>query len=168
MRTLSICIAALLASMAAAQTEKVITWMAALQPDKKDANVLHLYVRGEIARGWHIYGMESSPDVPYPTSFVVKAPSLKLGKSAASEASLEYDGTVGKELPLFTDEVIFRTPITLRKDKRPSDVTIEISYQACDGQKCLRPTTDVVKYRLTWDAKKSVWTLVPEKKKVAK
>lgn len=103
-----------------------------------------LYIRADIDKGWHLYGLDIPDDGPRPTMIVfgkVANARLEGGLKAQSKLTYEYDANFDMELNWYNDEAVFVQSISFDS---PEAVFIEghVEYMACNDQTCLPPTQE--------------------------
>ena len=167
---LALTLGLLVCTAAAALANSPVTWKVAFSPDKKVPGKGTIHVRAEIEEPFHIYGERETPTGPPPTSVKLKLVPPKGFKAEVKsmgvpEPLIKFDSTFGQNVEVYNPETGWSFDIEAQGPKF-RDVPVELitAYQACDGEKCLRPMQEIIKFTLKWDSKKSVYTLVPAKK----
>lgn len=104
-----------------------------------------LEITAQILPGWHINSDLPLAEDYIPTRVEVRAPAgIKPGKVKYPPPEMARLGFSGEQLSLFTGTVRFTVPLEVAPDYEPGrdePVTINIDYQACDNNECLRPTS---------------------------
>lgn len=142
--SLSLCLIAIVAS---AQIVEPVKWSASL--DMKDNQHGSVIITAELEHGWHIYGMEFPAEGPIRTQVKISTPTgikhiggLIADKSAEMVDSPEFGG----QISWWSGDVVFEQKFEVTEDiSQP--IAITITYQACNDQTCLPPTTE--DFRLT-------------------
>ena len=109
----------------------------ALPPDS--ANTLKVNVRLVIASGWHIQASNPTDDYLIPTR-------LSLDTDIAEITQIDYPQAEDLQFPfaeraiaVYTDSV--NVPLTLSFKNRSQNLSLLLTYQACDSTRCLSPQT---------------------------
>lgn len=103
---------------------------------KLNKNQAEVYIKANIAPGWHIYAMQlNEPSMN--TSFRFKpSPSyILIGKVKAPKSTAKYDKNFKKNLYFFEKEVVFTQKIKLLKPK--ASVRGVLEFMACNDKSCL-------------------------------
>jgi thiol:disulfide interchange protein DsbD len=105
-----------------------------------------LVVTARILPGWHINSDHPLGDYYIPTRLTVAAPpDVVAGPVAyppARNVTLKF--TAGEQLSVFTGTVKFEVQLTAAASLRPGigePATVQLAYQACNDDQCLRPTS---------------------------
>ena len=109
----------------------------ALPPDS--ANTLKVNVSLDIASGWHIQASNPSDDYLIPTR-------LSLDTDIAEITQIDYPQAEDLQFPfaeraiaVYTDSL--NVPLILSFKTRPQNLSLLLTYQACDSTRCLSPQT---------------------------
>jgi len=121
-----------------------------------------LKVIGTLEPGWHLYATEKVPDGPFPTQFKVSGKDLTLGSPIDEPGVKEkLDKGFGVNVKYFEEKAEFGIPVAAAAaalGQKSSEVSV--TYQVCNDQGCLRPTTVAVplKYEVSDSAVAPVTT----------
>ena len=103
------------------------------------ANILKVNVRLNIASGWHIQASNPTDDYLIPTR-------LSLDTDSAEITQIDYPPAENLQFPfaeraiaVYTDSL--NVPLTLSFKTRPENLSLLLTYQACDSTRCLSPQT---------------------------
>ena len=104
-----------------------------------NANILKVNVRLNIASDWHIQASNPSDDYLIPTR-------LSLDTDIAKITQIDYPPAKDLQFPfaeraiaVYTDSL--NVPLTLSFKTRPQNLSLLLTYQACDSTRCLSPQT---------------------------
>ncbi len=103
------------------------------------ANILKVNVRLNIASGWHIQASNPTDDYLIPTH-------LSLDTDIAEITQIDYPPAEDLQFP-FAERAIavyadsLNVPLTLSFKTRPQNLSLILTYQACDSTRCLSPQT---------------------------
>jgi thiol:disulfide interchange protein len=114
-----------------------------------------LIFAASIEKGWHIYGLDTVPDGPYPTSFRF-APSADyelIGKINAPKPIEEYDNVLEMKLSFYKEKASFSQKIKMKSGK-PFKVTGELETMGCNDNTCTPP--DLVEFSFELPGVKAV------------
>ena len=102
-------------------------------------NTLKVNVRLNIASGWHIQASNPTDDYLIPTR-------LTLDTDSAEITQIDYPPAEDLQFP-FAERAIavytnaLNVPLTLSFKTRPQNLSLLLTYQACDSTRCLSPQT---------------------------
>ena len=103
------------------------------------ANTLKVNMRLNIASGWHIQASNPTDDYLIPTR-------LTLDTDIAEITQIDYPPAENLQFPfaeraiaVYTDSL--NVPFTLSFKTRPQNLSLLLTYQACDSTRCLSPQT---------------------------
>ena len=104
-----------------------------------NANILKVNVRLNIASDWHIQASNPNDDYLIPTR-------LSLDTDIAKITQIDYPPAKDLQFPfaeraiaVYTDSLT--VPLTLSFKTRPQNLSLLLTYQACDSTRCLSPQT---------------------------
>ena len=103
------------------------------------SNTLKVNVRLNITSGWHIQASNPTDDYLIPTR-------LSLDTEIAKITQIDYPPAEGLQFP-FAERAIavykdsLNIPLTLLFKTRPQNLSLLLTYQACDSTRCLPPQT---------------------------
>jgi len=100
-------------------------------------------IEASIERGWHIYGLQMTPELGEPTSFSVpESLSFRVGSATeVTPAHSRHDPLIGGISIEHERKAVFRIPVTAPEDLGIEKLVIPITvgYTVCDAQICLLP-----------------------------
>lgn len=105
-----------------------------------------------IAEGWHVYGAKEKSMHPFRVEFTFpKGLELK-SKILYPKAKIVDDKLLGKKILIYEDDIPMSTikikaSDTIKPGKYTATATM--TFQACDGQTCLRPTQEKIEMKFT-------------------
>lgn len=142
MRIIFAVIVMLVAAIAGAQTPDPVEWTAKWsEPITKKGLKVFLVLTAKIGPNWHIYAMNAGDGVNS-TKISIK-PATKLfranGDWILPDASVITDPATKESVKVYDDEVVFRIPLVILNPSSKSEITVQVSHQACSGEMCLRP-----------------------------
>ncbi|OUU24472.1 MAG: hypothetical protein CBC13_03480 [Planctomycetia bacterium TMED53] len=104
---------------------------------------IELELIATMERGWHIYGIDQDPEWGVATTIVV----VEVG-------DLQFDGEISEPEPHEREvgdeyylehegETVFKIPLAIPQEAAagPRNVSVSVTYQACDAKECLLPKT---------------------------
>ena len=115
-------------------------------PADADAKV-HAKLIVEIAPSWHIASITQQSGGPFPTEIAIPSgqPFRLAGKIIGPKAHKKNNPAFGMDVEMHTGTVIFTLPLVATTDIQPgTKLTVEITYQACNGETCLLQKTEKV------------------------
>src|SRR5262249_31948971 len=125
-----------------------------LQPGQKAKEL----IRAKLERGWHLYALTQPPPPRAAKVAIDESGAFKLdGKVQQPSPRVYQDPNFSQpgEPPFmsqaFENEVTFTAPIKVAEGAQPGaqKLIAKFSYQACDDQTCLRPTTKTLEIETT-------------------
>jgi uncharacterized protein YyaL (SSP411 family) len=139
------------AGLARVTAKNVVTAKASLarpgaaQPGREFDVVLNVTIQ----KGWHIEPNPAGSEFTKPTT-VTLAPAggAKLVKVDYPQGTLKKLAANDAPTPVYENEVKLTARIQLAEDARADELTLKLSYQACDDRVCLAPATLPVSVRL--------------------
>jgi len=130
-------------AVAAAPPEPV-SWTLAIEPAAatlKAGATLTAVVSAKLEPGWHVYGTQELPDGPRPLRVALTPPSRFVAKGAlvCPEPERDMDEGFGQVTAFYRSEVTCKQIVGAAPSTKPGSHTlsIDISFQACDGKMCL-------------------------------
>ena len=92
---------------------------------------------------WHVNSQHLPPDSAIPTEVIVSGGNIQtVGKVEEVGKKIdEFSEAFGAQMVYYADLVQFKQKFKLKDSSKPSTVTAEITYQACDDRICLAPNT---------------------------
>lgn len=141
-----------IAQNAHAQIFDPVDWSAVVE--KKEGQNFVLNIKAEIDPHWHLYAQNIAKGGPIPTGFKYNDAPEKIiltGPTAEPEGIENFDAVFEMNIKFFENQVVFTQPFTLA-DNTLKELTFEVTYMACDDEKCLPPTTEIYKVPLNGSA----------------
>ena len=121
--------------------DSLVTASATVLPSES-ANTRKINVRLNIASGWHIQAPNPTDDYLIPTR-------LTLDTDIAEITQIDYPPAedlqfpfAKRAIPVYKDSL--NIPLTLSLKTRPQNLSLLLTYQACDSTRCLSPQTQRV------------------------
>ncbi|MFO7923442.1 MAG: cytochrome c biogenesis protein CcdA [Bacteroidales bacterium] len=111
---------------------------------------INLVIRASIDTDWYMYGQDIPEEGPVPTSVHVDLSEnfeLLDKTEYLTEPYIKYDPFFDMDLPLFSNEAIFRQKIRVLTGKEFT-VTGYIEYMSCDDERCLPPQEKEFEYTI--------------------
>lgn len=146
-----------IASVAAAQRPTdIVKWSA--QPPSKPVQVggvAKVALAADIEPGWKLYAMTQPKGGPVPLSITVAkgAPFTLVTKEIVSPAAKAQKDELfsGGNTQYYESDAAFVLPVTVPKSTAPGDhtVPVDVTFQACGKEICLRPFTQRLEVTLT-------------------
>lgn len=146
-----------IASVAAAQRPTdVVKWSA--QPPAKPVQaggVAKVALTADVEPGWKLYALTQPKGGPVPLAITVAkgAPFTLAAKEIGSPAAKAQKDELfsGGNTQYYESEAVFVLPIAVPKTAAPGDhtVPVEVTFQACGKEICLRPFTQRLEVKLT-------------------
>lgn len=119
-----------------------VKWTAIADVNGDEGKVV---ITAEIEDGWYIYDNKSVDGVT-PTKFDFNYKGVKFdGNVRASSAPNKTvkDKTLDTTLCVWTGKVKFERKFTV-EDEKKMEMTVVVSYMACNGEKCTAPITETI------------------------
>ena len=112
-----------------------------IETEKLSDTEYNLIYKAEIEDHWHLYSQHLPEEGAIPTEFIYdsiqKTKHFKLiGEAKESESITEYDKVFEMDLTYFDHEATFTQKIEVL-DPELKQIESEISFQACDDEKCI-------------------------------
>lgn len=126
-----------------AQIFDPVNWSARVE--SKDANAFELKISATIDAKWHLYAQNIAPGGPIPTKFDYPDAPDKItlvGKTLEPDGIENFDAVFEMPIKFFENQVTFSQVFELR-DPALTQLTFEVTYMACDDEKCLPPTSEI-------------------------
>ena len=106
-----------------------------------DDDELHILIKASIETNWYLYGLGIPEGGPIPTSvqFDASADFELLGRTQeVTVPEIKHDPFFDMELPLFSNEAVFRQRIRILSD-RQLNLSGFVEFMSCDDERCLPP-----------------------------
>jgi DsbC/DsbD-like thiol-disulfide interchange protein len=128
--------------VAVAQINKPIKWSYAAKRTSATEGVV--YLKADIADGWHIYSVNQKEGGPDKTSFTFTTTTDKnytvVGKLTEPKPIKKFEEVFGIEVLYFENSVVFTQKIKLNSKR--VQVKGKVEFMACTNKECL-PTDEV-------------------------
>lgn len=135
-----------------AQIFDPVNWSA--EVEKVDVQNYILNIQAKIDPHWHLYAQNIAKGGPIPTQFkYIDAPekiTLK-GPTTEPEGVENFDAVFEMNIKFFENQAVFTQSFSLN-DSTLKELTFEVTYMACDDEKCLPPTAEIYKVPLNGGA----------------
>ena len=145
-----------LAVPASAQRPADIVRWSARPPaaDVRPGSTANVELTASIQSGWHLYALTQPLDGPRPLAVVVPATApfvVKAGGISGPKPSVSADPNFSVDTRYYADKVTLQVPVTPKADLKPGThaLPIEITFQACSNEICLRPYTEKLSVDVT-------------------
>ncbi len=115
---------------------------------------LHLVINASIDDNWYLYGQEIPDGGPIPTFFHIdESEHFELIGSMEDlkNPEIKFDPFFNMDLPLFSDEAVFRQKVNILTDKE-FKITGFVEFMSCDDERCLPPQEREFKYLINTGA----------------
>ncbi len=116
-----------------------VKWEFAKERISKDE--LNLLIKVSIDENWYLYGQTIPDGGPIPTSFHIDESEhfdLVNGMEDLTKPEIKFDPFFNMELPLFSDQALFRQKIKVLTNKEFT-ITGFLEFMSCDDERCLPP-----------------------------
>ncbi len=97
------------------------------------------HLHAAIAPGWHVYSLHEEPGGPTALRITVPAPFAMSGDLDVPTPRSAIDPGFGMETHFYTGDVDVTIPLRATR-KTAGPVGVDVFYQACNREMCLRPT----------------------------
>lgn len=132
----------------------VVKWAAA-PPAAQVApgGVAVLTVTAKVQRGWKLYALEQPKGGPIPLSFAVEQGSrYKVAEKAIQGPKArvqKQDANFTVDTYYYENEVKFSVPVNVSPAPGAQTIPLEVTFQACGAELCLRPFTEKLAVPIT-------------------
>lgn len=125
---------------ASAQILDPVSWSNAAK--KTSAREAAVYLKAQVASGWHIYAQNIPKGKNLSTSFDFYPSNdyRLIGTTAQPKPINRYEKGLGLMISYFERSAVFMQKIKL-KNIAPTAIYGEVTYMACDASRCLPPET---------------------------
>lgn len=137
-------------SVAAQKPTDVVRWTASA-PAKpvRPGDTARVELKAEIQEGWYLYAMTQPTNGPVPLDVALakgEAFTMQRDRIDVPLPKIKKDPNFDGETQHYEEKVTLTLPLTAPRGAKPGahKVPIEVTFQACSGSICLRPTTTVV------------------------
>jgi thiol:disulfide interchange protein DsbD len=145
----------LLAVLPVQRPSDIVKWSAAAPASHVAAGgVANIIVTAKVQAGWKLYAIEQPPGGPVPLAFALAdgAPfELVRGRIVSPKARVQkQDANFAVDTHYYEKDVTFTLPVTVpRTAAGGQTVPLEITFQACGAELCLRPFTEKINVPIT-------------------
>ena len=148
-------IAVILLSLIAQRPADVVKWSASAQPKSVAAGgEAKITLKADIESGWKLYAISQPKGGPIPLSITApKDAAFRVAEKriTAGLPKVHKDENFNADTQYYEDEAVFTVPVTVPKTaaKGTVQVPLDVTFQACGANICLRPFTQRVTDDLT-------------------
>ena len=150
------CVLALVSTLAVQRPTDIVKWSAEVSTDGvRPGAVARITLTAKVEDGWKLYAIAQPKGGPIPLGIAVGkgAPFTLAAKAIVSPApKLQKDELFGGgQTQYYEKEAVFVLPVTVEKSVTPGahTVPIDVTFQACGKELCLRPFTQRLEVKLT-------------------
>ena len=149
------CVLTLAAVVAAQRPTDIVRWSAESPSGSVRAGgTAKVALTARIEEGWKLYSLTQPKGGPIPLAIAVAkgAPFTLSSKEITSPVpKVEKDEVFSKDTQFYEDEAAFVLPVGVPKTTTPGEhvVPIDVTFQACGKEICLRPFTQKLEVKLT-------------------
>jgi DsbC/DsbD-like thiol-disulfide interchange protein len=151
-----LCVLALAVTIAPQRPTDIVKWSLAAPPKSVNAGaVAKIGLTATIEDGWKLYALAQPKGGPVPLSITVSkgAPFTLATKEIVSPAAKVQKDELfsGGNTQYYESEAAFILPVGVPKSAAPGDhtVPVDVTFQACGKEICLRPFTQRLEVKLT-------------------
>jgi thiol:disulfide interchange protein DsbD len=111
-----------------------------------------LFITAKLEPGWHMYSLTQKPPPRGVRIAVDESGVFKLdGQLQQPKPKVKFDPNFQMDTQTYDGEVTFTVPLKISADAPPGaqKLTAKFTYQVCDEQQCLRPTTKTLELDAT-------------------
>jgi|SRR5687768_1943444 DsbC/DsbD-like thiol-disulfide interchange protein len=132
----------------------VVRWTAAAPAaSAAPGTTVKITVAAKVQSGWKLYAIDQPADGPEPLTFGVARDSgfsVTAKQITAPRAKVQNDENFGLQTRYYENDVSFTVPVGVpRSAHGVSHVPLEITFQACGQNICLRPYTEKLQVPIT-------------------
>lgn len=132
----------------------VVRWTAAApSASAAPGATLKVIVSARVQPGWKLYAIDQPADGPEPLTFGVAKDSgfsVTAKQITAPKAKVQNDENFGLQTRYYENDVSFTVPIGVsRAASGATHVPLEVTFQACGRDICLRPYTEKLQVPIT-------------------
>lgn len=148
-------IVALAGSLAVQRPTDIVRWSAeAPAASVRAGGTAKVALTARIEEGWKLYSLTQPKGGPIPLAIGIgKGASFTLSTKEITSPvpKVEKDEVFSKDTQYYADEAAFVLPVAVPKTTTPGEhvVPIEVTFQACGKEICLRPFTQKLEVKLT-------------------
>ena len=140
--------------VAAQRPADVVRWTAAAPTVAVAAGgSVDVTVSAKVQAGWKLYAIEQPPDGPKPLTFGVPREtgfSVTAKRIVAPKAKVQKDDNFGVETRYYENDASFTVPVAVQPSAAgATHVPLEVTFQACGQDICLRPYTQKLQVPVT-------------------
>ena len=151
-----LCVLALVVTFAGQRPTDIVRWSAEAPAKSVNAGaVAKIGLTARIEDGWKLYALAQPKGGPVPLSITVAkgVPFTLTTKEIVSPAAKAQKDELfsGGNTQYYESEAAFVLPVTVPKSVAPGDhmVPVDVTFQACGKEICLRPFTQRLEVKLT-------------------
>lgn len=131
----------------------VVRWSVAPVAVVTPGSTARIGVVAKVQPGWKLYAIEQPADGPEPLTFSVAKDSgftLSPKQIVAPKPKIQSDENFGLQTRYYEKDVSFTVPVALPASAAGSlQVPLEVTFQACGQNICLRPYTQKLQVPIT-------------------
>jgi DsbC/DsbD-like thiol-disulfide interchange protein len=132
----------------------VVRWTAAAPAaSAAPGAIVKIIVSAKVQSGWKLYAIDQPADGPEPLTFAVAKDSgfsVTAKQITAPRAKVQNDENFGLQTRYYENEVSFTVPVGVPSPaSRATHVPLEVTFQACGQNICLRPYTEKLQVPIT-------------------
>lgn len=110
-------------------------------------------VTARVQRGWKLYAIEQPKGGPIPLAFAVaKGSPYRLAPKAIAGPKAKVqkqDANFAVDTYYYENEAAFTVPVNVGNAAGPQTLPLEVTFQACGAELCLRPFTEKLAVPIT-------------------
>jgi thiol:disulfide interchange protein DsbD len=132
----------------------VVRWTAtAATASTAPGATLKINVSAKVQSGWKLYAIDQPADGPNPLTFAVAKDSgfaVSAKQIVAPKAKIQNDENFGLQTRYYENAVSFTVPVAVPASASgAAAVPLEVTFQACGQNICLRPYTEKIQVPIT-------------------
>ena len=131
----------------------VVRWTATAATPAAPGATLKITVSAKVQSGWKLYALDQPADGPNPLTFAVAKDSgfsVSAKQIVAPKAKVQNDENFGLQTRYYENAVSFTVPVAVPSSASgATGVPLEITFQACGQNICLRPYTEKLQVPIT-------------------
>lgn len=132
----------------------VVRWTAVAPPAAAAAGAsVGIVVAAKVQPGWKLYAIEQPADGPRPLTFSVPKETgftVTTKQIVAPKAKIQNDENFGLKTHYYENDVSFTVPVAVPASAAgATHVPLEVTFQACGQDICLRPYTHKLQVPIT-------------------
>jgi hypothetical protein len=132
----------------------IVQWSAAAPGAVKAGATAKIEVAASIQPGWKLYAVDQQAQGPEPLTFALqKGTSFEISRKAlvAPQPKVQKDANFGVDTRYYENRAVFMVPVSVPAAVGPGrqSLPLEITFQVCGPELCLRPFTQKLTVELT-------------------